>query len=189
MRASGPRTSDSWYAPGTGGDGNFDGIVDQNDYVFLTIHLGDSLDVLPMDVGPAALIYYRGTGNVVLDQSNADGAIVTAFFLNSTSAKLIPGVANFPFPSPELTQIDAMMQIGQIDVTATGYPAVQHMLGAVLPVGLTYAELQSELANSFYMPAPGFAKSPFLIIHIPEPATLYSSIVLGLVTPIRMKRR
>jgi hypothetical protein len=175
--------------PGTGADGTGDGIVDQSDYALLTSHLGESLDELPIDVGPAALIYFRDTGNVVLDQSNADGGIVTAFFLNSAGNGLIPGVANFPFPTAVPTQIDGVAQIGQIDVTATGYPAVQHVLGAVLSAGLSYAELQSELANSFYMPAHGFARSPFLLIHVPEPSTLCLAFVLGLLIPIRTKHR
>lgn len=166
-------------------DGNFNGIVGPEDYEIIVDTLGANFGGLPLDPTPAALIYNRSTGEVILDQSRAEEGIITAFFLNeSTGGLLAPGNANFPYESPIVggpfsvpTEFAGPQRIGQIDVNAAGLPSTRFSLGNVLPAGLSLAELSSALASSYYMPAPGYGPSAFQLVAIPEPSKCYLTLI------------
>jgi len=179
------------------GDGN--GEVGPSDYDLVLANIGASDGGGQIDPTPASLTYNAVNGEVVLDQTNAAGGIITAFFLMSGGGNLnAPGVANFPFATPITggsysvpTQVDSPVQIGQIDVNVGGLPTTQFSLGATLLLpGLSLAELETELAGSFYMGAPGNEASTFVLTRVvPEPCTYLLAALSGIFLTLLRRSR
>ena len=124
------------------------------------------------DLGNRAdLIYNIVTGEVFLDQSEADGGIITNFVLQTDDADgFNTGVVNFPFY--ELYMTDETFEISQTDALVRGFVGGDIWnLGAILAAGLSQAELEAFFSKAMYVGAQGTGVQSFDLLTVPEPST------------------
>ncbi len=124
------------------------------------------------DLGNRAdLIYNIVTGEVFLDQSEADGGIITNFVLQTDDADgFNTGVVNFPFY--ELYMTDETFEISQTDALVRGFVGGDIWnLGAILAAGLSQAELEAFFSKAMYVGAQGTGVQNFDLLTVPEPST------------------
>ncbi len=174
-------------------DGNQNGIVDQTDYVIVYQNLGVTAFAAATD-GVAAgtagggvnLIYDPNSGAVVLEPDdpseriNAFKLITTGSFNQSVaSAPFQQFVADLNGGLPDgNTFVQTPSEIGQIDINGSGLPDDGANLGPILPAGLSVGDLESLLGGSQFFDSRG-RQASFNFVQVPEPATLWGSLVLG----------
>ena len=157
------------------GDMDGDGDVDNTDFAFVIANFtgpgaGNKTD------GPdnADLIYNYVTGNVQLDASEADGAVMNNFVLQNGDDAFITGVVNFPWGS---LQTDLVFEISNSDGTMIGFSGMWD-LGDIFPGGMMDVDaLEAFLTGATYVGAQGTGVQTLDLIVIPEPGTM---VLLGL---------
>jgi len=135
----------------------------------------------------ATLQYNPETGEVILNQADAPAGIITNFVLQADGGEFLTGVVNFPFQGVFKTDLDT--EISQSDPLALGLPTTDFNLGAILPAGLTRAEVVEILTRASYVGGLGTGVRP-LEIFIPEPSSLLLAAfgLMGLGFSMRRRR-
>lgn len=176
------------------GDTTSDGVVDEADFVFASAQFeafgfGGFFAMITSDANPAQLVYKPATGEVLLDQTNAPGGVISTFVLGSNGAFNAPGSALFPFGGTLLE--DAPSVISQSDpnsyAPAPGFATNPHNLGPILPAGLDLPSLTTELSTAVYVGLTGTGVRAFELVVVPEPMSV-APFLVSLLSVARRRR-
>lgn len=99
----------------------------------------------------ADLLYDPDTGDILMDQTEAPGGIITNFVLQSDGNFIAPGVADFPFAGIFFTDLD--FEISQSDPLTAGWDAADNPwnLGPILPSGFSLDQVTQIITSARYV--------------------------------------
>jgi len=119
----------------------------------------------------ADLIYDPNDGNVVLDATEASGAVITSYALENTDGLFEPNAVNFynfdPNDPNSSTDTATAYQISQTDLDGDGFPNTWD-LGDVFPTGMSLSELQDFLSFRQYCGTMGSGYVAFDLLRVAD---------------------
>lgn len=181
------------------GDVDLDNDVDADDFEIAAGNYGSTavstgltgqyFGPITLDSTPAQLLYNSATGEVLLDQTNAPGGVISNFILFSLNSSFLPPDPN-DLPFGEELGASEVALIANSDPNSfspsAGFPSNPHSLGSILPAGLDSSTLPLEVTQAVYVGETGTGVREFALVVIPEPATLALALV-GLCVSFRRR--
>ena len=152
---------------------------------------GEYFGAITIDPDPARLLYNFGSGEVLLEQTNAPGGVISTFILISDSKSFVPLADPNYLPFGFSLGANEIGQISNSDPSSfdpsSGFPTNPFSLGPVLPAGLDSVALSSHLTQAVYVGLTGTGVREFALVIVPEPTT-YVLVLGSFLLPFRLRR-